>query len=60
MVHPKGRSKHVVLGKVEMEKFSDTNHIPRSANKKKTENLGALKMSTESDDYIFDEIHRRD
>ena len=22
--------------------------------------MGALKISTESDDYIFDEIHRRD
>ena len=39
---------------------SDTNPIPRSANRKKAESLGALKISTESDDYIFDEIHRRD
>ena len=52
--------KHVVLGKVEMEEFSDTNPIPRSANRKKAESMGALKISKESDDYIFDEIHRRD
>ena len=52
--------KHVVLGKVKMEEFSDTNPIPRSANRKKAEQLGALKISSESDDYIFDEIHRRD
>ena len=52
--------KHVVLGKVQMEEFSDTNPIPRSANRKKAESMGALKISTESDDFIFDEIHRRD
>mmetsp|Transcript_20210 Transcript_20210/g.45219 ORF Transcript_20210/g.45219 Transcript_20210/m.45219 type:complete len:97 (+) Transcript_20210:2040-2330(+) len=52
--------KHVVLGKVKMEEFSETNPIPRSANRKKAQSLGALKISTESDDFIFDEIHRRD
>jgi len=51
--------KHVVLGEVKMEEFSETNPIPRSANRKKAESLGALKISTESDDFIFDEIHRR-
>ena len=51
---------HVVLGKVKMEKFSETNPIPRSANRQKAEKLGALKISAESDDYIFDEIHERD
>ena len=51
---------HVVLGKVKMEEFSETNPIPRSANRRKAESLGALKISDESDDYIFDEIHRRD
>ena len=40
--------------------FSETNPIHRSANRKKAEQMGALKISTESDDYIFDEIHRRD
>ena len=66
MVHARGEDrdvvlvKHVVLGKVKMEEFSKTNPIPRSANKKKAESMGALKISTESDDYIFDEIHRRD
>ena len=49
-----------VLGKVKMEEFSETNPIPRSANRKKAESMGALKISTESDDFIFDEIHRRD
>mmetsp|Transcript_14758 Transcript_14758/g.33923 ORF Transcript_14758/g.33923 Transcript_14758/m.33923 type:complete len:80 (+) Transcript_14758:195-434(+) len=52
--------KHVAMGKVEMEEFSDTNPIPRSANRKKAEKLGTLKILTESDDYIFDEIHKRD
>ena len=51
--------KHVVLGKVQMEEFSETNRIPRSANRKKAESMGALKISNESDDFIFDEIHRR-
>ena len=52
--------KHVVLGKVKMEEFSKKNPIPRSANRKKAESMEAMKISTESDDYIFDEIHRRD
>ena len=52
--------KHVVLGKVQMEEFSETNPIPRSANRKKAQSMGALKISAESDDFIFDEIHRRD
>ena len=53
--------KHVVLGKVKMEEFSETNPIPRSANRKKAQqSMGALKISNESDDFIFDEIHRRD
>ena len=43
-----------------MKEFSETNPIPTSANKKKAELLGSLKISTESDDYIFDESHRRD
>ena len=43
-----------------MEEFSETNPIPRSASRKKAESLGALKIYTESDDYIFDKIHRRD
>ena len=52
--------KHVVMEKVQMEEFSETNPIPRSANRKKAESMGALRISTESDDFIFDEIHRRD
>ena len=52
--------KHIVLGKVKIEEFSETNPIPRSANRKKYEKLGALKISSESDDFIFDEILRRD
>ena len=52
--------KHVVLEKVKMEELYETNPIPRSSNRKKAEKLGALKFSNESDDYIFDEIHRRD
>ena len=52
--------KHVVLGRVKMEELSESNPIPRSPNRKQAESLGALKISSESDDYIFDEIHRRD
>ena len=43
-----------------MEEFSESNPIPRSADKKKVEKLEALKISSQSDDYIFDEIHRSD
>ena len=32
--------KHVVLEKIKMEEFSDTNPIPRSANWKKVESMG--------------------
>ena len=65
MVHP-GEDKdvvlvkRVVLGKVQMKEFSETNPIPRSAKRKLAQEMGALKISTESDDFIFDEIHRRD
>ena len=52
--------KHVGLGKVKMEEFSETNPVSRSANKKKAEKLWALKISSESDDFIFDENHRRE
>eukprot|EP00534_Pseudo-nitzschia_fraudulenta_P019685 CAMPEP_0201277884 /NCGR_PEP_ID=MMETSP0853-20130426/59814_1 /ASSEMBLY_ACC=CAM_ASM_000640 /TAXON_ID=183588 /ORGANISM="Pseudo-nitzschia fraudulenta, Strain WWA7" /LENGTH=404 /DNA_ID=CAMNT_0047586119 /DNA_START=136 /DNA_END=1350 /DNA_ORIENTATION=- len=52
--------KHIIVGKVKMEEFSETNPIPRSANRKQAESMGALKISTDSDDFIFDEIHRRD
>ena len=44
----------------QMEEFSETNPIARSASRKKVVSMGALKISTESDDFIFDEIHRRD
>ena len=40
-----------------MEEFSETNPIPRSANRKKAESMGALKISNESDDFVFDKIH---
>ena len=38
----------------------DQSHSQKCTNRKKAESLGALKISTESDDFIFDEIHRRD
>ena len=66
MVHTRGGSrysllvKHVVMGKVQMEEFSEMNPIPRSANRKKAEKLEALNISTESDNFIFDEIRRKD
>ena len=34
--------KHVILGKVKMEEFSETNPIPRSANRKTAKSTGAL------------------
>ena len=36
--------RHLVLGKVKMEEFSESNLIPRSANRKKSESLGSLKI----------------
>ena len=38
--------KHVVVGKVNMEEFSEINPIPRSANRMKAVSMGALKIST--------------
>ena len=51
---------HVVLGMVTMEEISASNPLPNTCNKRKATSMGALKISNESDDYIFDEIHRRD
>ena len=59
--------KHVMLGKVTtMEEISDSNPLPNSCNKRKATSMGALKISKKkkiskkSDDFMFDEIHRRD
>ena len=52
--------KHVVLGKVTMEEISDSNPLPNSCNKRKATSMGALKISKKSDDFMFNEIHRRD
>ena len=51
---------HVVLGKVIMEEISASNPLPKTCNRRKATSMGALKISQQSDDYIFDEIHRRD
>ena len=40
-----------------MTEISESNPLP---NKKRAKDRGALKISKKSDDYIFDEIHRRD
>ena len=52
--------KHVVLGKVEMEVISDTNKLPNTCNKTEATEKGAIKISKDSDDFIFDETFRRD
>ena len=52
--------KFVVLADVVMEAVSGTNPLPRGCNQQQASLQGAMKISTESDDFIFDEIHRRD
>ena len=52
--------KHVVLAKVEMEVISDTNKLPNTCNKTEATEKGAIKISKDSDDFIFDETFRRD
>ena len=50
---------HVVLGKIEMVPISDEHELPNSlpkASKRKAISKQALKISTDSDDFIIDEI----
>ena len=51
---------HVVLGDVNMNIISDTNSLPNTCDKVSAASKGALKVSKESDDFIFEEIYRRD
>ena len=51
---------HVVLGDVTMEEISGTNPLPNTCDKLLAQAKAALKVSKESDDFIFEEIHRRD
>ena len=43
-----------------MEPISVSNPLPRNCNKVEATRAGALKISKDSDDFIFDEIWRRD
>ena len=52
--------KHVVLSEVVMQEISDTNKLQNNRNKTSATEKGAMKISKDSDDYIFDEIFRRD
>ena len=52
--------KHVVLADVMMEEISDSNPLPNSCNKRQAKRQKAKKISSASDDFIFDEIYRRD
>ena len=36
------------------------NPLPCGCNQQQASLQGAIKISTESDDFIFDEVHRRD
>ena len=51
---------HVVLGDVTIEEISDTNPLPNTCDKPQAQAKAALKVSKESNDFIFEEIHRRD
>ena len=52
--------KHVVLAEVVMKEISDTNKLQNNRNKTSETEKGAMKISKDSDDFIFDEIFRRD
>ena len=43
-----------------MEVISDTNKLPNNCNKTEATEKGAIKISKDSDDFIFDETFRRD
>ena len=51
---------HVVLGAVTMEPISNSNPLPIHCNRVVATRAGALKISKDCDDFIFDEIWRRD
>ena len=52
--------KHVVLAEVGMQEISDTNKLQNNFNKTSATEKGAMKISKDSDYFIFDEIFRRD
>ena len=52
--------KHVVLAEVVMHEISDTNKLQNNCNKTAETEKGSMKISKDSDDFIFDEIFRRD
>ena len=43
-----------------MKEISDINPLPNTCDKSQAKGKAALKVSKESDDFIFEEIHRRD
>ena len=52
--------KHVVLADVIMEEISDSNQLPNSCNKREAKSKEAKRISKCSNDFIFNEIRRRD
>ena len=52
--------KHVVLAEVGMQEISDTKKPKNNFNKTSATEKGAMKISKDPDDFIFDEIFRRD
>ena len=51
---------HVVSGLVLMEEISEENQLPRGCNKAEATRLKAKKISTHDNDYIIEEIIRRE
>ena len=43
-----------------MEGITDSNQPPNTSNRRQAAAKGALKISKESDDFIFGEIYRQD
>ena len=52
--------KHVMLANLLMEGITDSNQPPNTSNIRQAAAKGALKISMESDDFIFGEIYLRD
>ena len=52
--------RHVVMGEVKMEPISNTNQLPSTCNRPEAIRMKAVKISKESDYFIFDETKRRD
>ena len=54
------RMQHVVMANMTLNAISETNVLPRTCNRSKAEELGALRVSDEDHETILDEIFRRE